>query len=222
MSKLKWYRNGNPHKLLFLDVDGVLNSSAYFQSKEYKRCRVLTRYNTKQYDLKKLDLLKEIVKKTNCTVVMSSSWRYFYFDPQKSSRAGVGCMQLKRDLKIRGIRIKYKTGNEYDNDLYKKYSSMNVAENEDSSFNFFGKNSCKNPITEFYERGLQIKNFITKWERKHGKVKFVVLDDDIGDLFLFGDNFVNTKWYSNTLEEGGITKETVEKCIQLLGKKHDS
>ena len=109
----------NPEKLLFLDIDGVLNSSAFYKlSKQYKRDKINNPWYARQYDLNKLQLLKEIHDRTKCTIVMSSSWRGFYFDPKSKSRCGDGCNRLKRDLKRLKIIIRYRTSNNYDKEEY--------------------------------------------------------------------------------------------------------
>lgn len=201
----------DPNKLLFLDIDGVLNYSSYYKSAEY-----LKNYG-KMYDSNKLDLLKEIVDATNCTVVMSSSWRVFYFN----SKPPLIASELKKDLKHRGIIIKHKIGNEYNHELFKLYSGgFNWVEDSKGVYYTEYTPAEKQPVTDFYERGLQIKLFKENWEKKHGKVNFAILDDDDGDLHLFGENFVRTNWYGNTPEECGITKDIVEKCTSLLNKKN--
>ena len=211
----------DPNKLLFLDVDGVLNSSAFYKySKQYKRDKITHRHSAKQYDLKKLDLLKEIHDKTKCTIVMSSSWRVFYFNPSSRSRMGGGCMDLKRDLKRRKIIIRYKTSGNYDEEEYARQNKVEWIENEDGTFNtvFKDTNEPCPGITKFYERGYQINEFLQKWKRRYPNVKFCILDDDCGDLVLFGENFVHTLWYGENEDECGLTKESVQKCITLLNK----
>lgn len=58
-------------KVLFLDIDGVVNCSADFDpaSDEYKR--------SKGYPLNSvlIELVKHIVQETGCLIVLSSSWR---------------------------------------------------------------------------------------------------------------------------------------------------
>ena len=207
----------NPEKLLFLDVDGVLNSSAFFRSKHYKLDKIKNPWHAKQYDLKKLDLLKEIHDKTKCTIVMSSTWRTFYFNNNLMSRCGEGCKSLKKDLKKRGIRIFYKTSYNYDKEEYTRQNYVEFVKNEDGTYNSkYVPNDKKPPLTKFYERGYQINEFLQKWKKRYPKTKFAILDDDCGDLVLFGNNFVNTKWYGDCEDECGITREAVKKVVSLL------
>ena len=212
-------KRDNPNKLLFLDIDGVLNSMAFYKSDFHKQEREKYGAEAKQYDLRKLDLLKEIHDKTNCTIVMSSSWRSFYFNPSSKSRMGCGCMTLKEDLKARGIVIRHKTSNDYDERLYAIYTGCKWVEDKDGNYHTEWVEPEERKyveITEFYERGLQIKQFKDEWEKKHGKVTFAVLDDDDGDLHLFGENFVHTSWYNENEDEAALTPAHVEKCVRLL------
>lgn len=49
--------------IIFLDIDGVLNSSAYYKETE------------NDLDLKAVDILSQIYHKFNCKIVLSSTWR---------------------------------------------------------------------------------------------------------------------------------------------------
>ena len=62
-------------KIIFLDIDGVLNSFATFRDiyNEYN----LTGIRRVAIDLDKVLLLKEIVDNTGALIVLSSSWRAF-------------------------------------------------------------------------------------------------------------------------------------------------
>ena len=63
-------------KVIFLDIDGVLNTSEIFieQSKNYKQKGI---YNV-EIDEFRVEYLKQIIEKTNAKIVLSSSWRYFF------------------------------------------------------------------------------------------------------------------------------------------------
>lgn len=213
----------DPRKLLFLDIDGVFNSSAFYRSETYLKDKKKNGSEARRYDLKKLDLLKEIHDKTNCTIVMSSSWRSFYFDPNSKSLMGYGCITLKQDLKERGIEINYFTGGEYNEKWYTIYSGYKWVKNKDGIYHseYVEPEDRKKPpkVRHFYERGLQIKNFKDEWEKEHGKCNFVILDDDDGDLHLFGKHFVHTSWYAKKEEEAALTPKHVEQCVKLLNRR---
>lgn len=55
-------------KIIFLDIDGVLNSMDYFE--QTKDCKGYTEINHE-----KVKLLKEIVDRTGAQIVLSSTWR---------------------------------------------------------------------------------------------------------------------------------------------------
>lgn len=59
-------------KVIFLDIDGVLNSEQY-----HYKCEFTDRYDLyrKQIDLEAVHLLREIVDKTGAEIVLSSCWR---------------------------------------------------------------------------------------------------------------------------------------------------
>lgn len=211
----------DPRKLLFLDIDGVFNSSAFYKSDFYKKEKEMHGSKARQYDLNKLDLLKEIHDETNCTIVMSSSWRVFYFDSK--FQMDYGCMILKKDLKERGIEINYCTGNEYHKKWYAIYNGYKLIKDKDGTYHseYVEPENRKEPpkVRHFYERGLQIKVFKDEWEKEHGKCNFAILDDDDdGDLHLFGKHFVQTSWYEKN-EEAALTPKHVKQCIKLLNRR---
>ena len=58
-------------KIIFLDIDGVLNSSAY-------RAQMGMRYFSEIIDRRKMPLLKKIAEETGAQIVLSSTWRKFW------------------------------------------------------------------------------------------------------------------------------------------------
>lgn len=58
-------------KIIFLDIDGVLNSSQY-------RDQLGMRYYSQIIDRRKMPLLKKIVEETGAEIVLSTSWRKFW------------------------------------------------------------------------------------------------------------------------------------------------
>lgn len=66
---MKKWTSGMPNrKIIFLDIDGVLNSMDYFE--QTKDCKGYTEINPE-----KVKLLKEIVDRTGAQIVLSSTWR---------------------------------------------------------------------------------------------------------------------------------------------------
>lgn len=59
-------------KIIFLDIDGVLNSLAYFKTQEHQDKRFMQH---DEIDESRLPLLKRIVDATGAKIVLSSTWR---------------------------------------------------------------------------------------------------------------------------------------------------
>ena len=59
-------------KVIFLDVDGVLNSDEYFDKVRNLKIKGIEN----QIDVEKIKLLKKAVDETGAKVVLSSSWRF--------------------------------------------------------------------------------------------------------------------------------------------------
>jgi hypothetical protein len=64
-------------KVLFLDVDGVLTSTRYIVSK-YRSNKI---WKNSDLDFEAVQRLVKIVKDTNCSIVVSSTWRCFGIGP---------------------------------------------------------------------------------------------------------------------------------------------
>jgi hypothetical protein len=60
-------------KIIFLDVDGVLNSSNFFRESRKKT------YDTSNLDKKAVEVLNTIIELTGAKVVISSTWRVHDF-----------------------------------------------------------------------------------------------------------------------------------------------
>ena len=75
-------------KVIFLDIDGVLNTNS-----------------DREISNDKLKLLSELVSKTGADVVLSSSWRYGWNQPEKN-QPGTRIYNLKQLLKDNDIVIK--------------------------------------------------------------------------------------------------------------------
>lgn len=81
-------------KVLFLDIDGVLNSTQY-QLKNHHRDNGTFLYHSKpanSIDPEAVTRLNKIVQNTNCKIVISSTWRLLY-----------GLSEIRGYLKERGF-----------------------------------------------------------------------------------------------------------------------
>lgn len=59
-------------KVIFLDIDGVLNSDEYFE----KTTNLNIQGIESEIDVTKIELLKKAIDETGAKVVLSSTWRY--------------------------------------------------------------------------------------------------------------------------------------------------
>ena len=59
-------------KVIFLDIDGVLNSDEYLDKVKNSDIQGIER----DIDVEKVKLLKRAIDETGARVVLSSSWRY--------------------------------------------------------------------------------------------------------------------------------------------------
>ena len=67
-----YFEEVNMMKVIFLDIDGVLNSYEYFDKIENLNVQGIER----EIDVNKIKLLKRAVDETKAKVVLTSSWRY--------------------------------------------------------------------------------------------------------------------------------------------------
>jgi len=184
----------DPSKVLFLDIDGVLNSDNFFTSKYHDRLLLSRGEHGVMHDPRACVLLGKIKKATNCKIVMSSSWRNFYFSKRKDAK--FLAKPLKKELKKNGIIIRDKIAYESDDEYTEKYLKW-----------FESENSEPFKVEKLFDRGLQIECYLNR----HPEIKkFVIFDDSDIDLFLFGERFIQINPIT------GLTEEDVKKAIDLL------
>ncbi len=85
-------------KILFLDIDGVLNSLRYDRERTPEQGNI---------DESRLPLLKEIVEESGAQIVLSSSWRE-HWAPEEGHCDAVG-LELNRLFQKYGLQISDKT-----------------------------------------------------------------------------------------------------------------
>lgn len=165
-----------PNKIIFLDIDGVLNSNKYFSSREYyykehKKIEYTLEDTIKRQlydiDMNKLELLLKVVKITTTKIVITSSWRRLSIYPYiKKYLIEVGLPIIGETPYIEGNRgeeIRYYLKNN-------KVDSFVILDDEIfKDFNELINNLVK---TSFYEEGLTIDscNEIIKRLKKERKM----------------------------------------------------
>lgn len=177
-------------KVLFLDIDGVLNSQNWFGwraycaknlgENEFSMDKHLTEDEFILYKLSMLDNraianLNRIIDETGCKVVLSSSWRCLW-DPKENTKT-------LEALKLKGFK-----------------------------YDFYGL-TPRIPQKDFgQERGIEIQAWIDKELEKNEIESFVILDDDNDMLPKQIDNFllINNQY--------GLSDIDVFKAIEILNK----
>lgn len=86
------------NNVIFLDIDGVLNSAAYDRERTDSDGNI---------DVSRFVLLKQIVDETNAQIVLSSSWRK-HWEPEEEKCDAVGG-ELNRSFHAAGLCIADKT-----------------------------------------------------------------------------------------------------------------
>lgn len=94
----------NKKKVLFLDIDGILSNKEYYLSDYFQYRKKYSK--AEEIDDRTLPLLREIVKQTHCKIVLSSSWRYLFFEKKFWHRI----KPVVKEFKKYGIVIKDRTG----------------------------------------------------------------------------------------------------------------
>jgi hypothetical protein len=160
-------------KVVFLDIDGVLNTSKNYsayskaQSAEPEtnpavrgRIDILHRHVHLLFDKELVERLNKITRESGAKLVVSSSWRRFY------NSKDVGFDDLRKLLRQVGVE-----GEVVDRtpDVFPKKFSQSI------------------------ERGIEIQKWLSDWEERgeESVTRFVILDDENDMAHLMG-NLVRT------------------------------
>ena len=177
-------------KVLFLDIDGVLNSQNWFGwrayciknkgENEFSMDKHLTDDEFILYKLSMLDNraianLNRIIDETGCKVVLSSSWRCLW-NPKENDKT-------LEALKLKGFK-----------------------------YDFYGM-TPRIPQKDFgQERGIEIQAWIDKELEKNEIESYLILDDDNDMLPEQMDNFILVN------NQYGLSDIDVFKAIEILNK----
>lgn len=179
------------NKVIFLDVDGVLNGYSTFIALCYKAFKKLhlLRFVKKHYDLfgvhtNKVRRLAKIVKATDAKVVISSSWRSTWYDP-------------------------YEEKDKSDKQLEDKLKQFNIE--------VIGIT----PRRQDGKRGLEILSYLNEHEEIDSFVILDDEDFDIKDWFnnefvcTSKDGKITGAWYENA----GLKRKHVKQAIKILNER---
>lgn len=165
-------------KVIFLDIDGVLNSDEYFDKIKNLNIEGIE----SEIDVGKIKLLKNAMDETGARVVLTSSWRYTR-NAQKLKKLlsnydiyvdSTPFMQNERGLEIKKylsehydiedyVIVDDEIFDSYDEDLMKKLVKISngngrnfgeglLSKDVDEIINRLGKNKQKNKVNEDLER----------------------------------------------------------------------
>lgn len=165
----------NPIKLIFLDVDGVLNSVDYMISRGHPDWNSMTRFerNLADFDPAACAVLQQVLKETEASVVISSSWRILH-----------SCAEIRQLLKVRGVEAQI-IGMTPDTDLWLHAVPTELREKRSE-----------------WERGIEIQHWLQTYipAERLPDVRICVLDDD-GDMGDVRGAFVRTPNQTGLLPE---------------------
>lgn len=139
------------NNIIFLDIDGVLNSDKYFDSISNKECINPVDRLMLDIDTSKVKLLLEVINKTNAKIVITSSWRRMKLYPYIKERlVSMGLPVVGETPFLEGQR-----GEEI-----RAYLADNQVDNfciiDDEVFKDYQELEDNLVITNFYEDGLTI------------------------------------------------------------------
>ncbi len=185
-------KNNKHIKVIFLDVDGVLNCKTTTE--------VIWRKSGKKgfrgVEDEKLELLSKIVKTTGAYIVLSSTWRL---------------------NKVKSIFDDYVFYDDWDDEEYEAYDEGDQEER--SAYKYLEKRMSEHGLSIYddtpdsggaYSRGKEIH----AWLEQHLDVSgFVIIDDEeFHDFYTYNlDAHVVYTTYSK-----GLTEKTVEEAIAVL------
>lgn len=190
-------------RVLFLDIDGVLNGREWFSSPLRKMIKGSNSEPSRMISRRNLFWLGLFCFIKKPKVILSSSWRYFWDDNGQPSNDETGQHHLKTDKLLRkfGVNIVGKTCNQVTSLGKHEYNQELLDEfvKRYNRFGFLDKDGNKvvkstEEILE-YTRGAQILKWI---EDNNFTGNYVILEDDWSDVLVYKElekHIVITKFY---------------------------
>lgn len=139
-------------KVLFLDIDGVLNSDNFFNNRQNNDKIKSLPYPLDEIDPKCVERLNNIIDKTKANIVISSDWRFQEELPIILSQAGLKYPIYDTTPYLFGNR-----GKEIEKWMKDKNIS-NYVIIDDNDINWFSKEQHKHFVHTKYEFGLTDKD----------------------------------------------------------------
>jgi hypothetical protein len=185
-----------PDKIIFLDIDGVINTA---------------KYHFQKFDEEAMSNLIDILKATNAKIVVSSSWRDEDLDRMFNNFREHSCFEEIIDniigVTVRGYKYTIKGSN------LPIVRGNEIKQWVDTKLIYPWHSDPK--LKEIYDTPDIIKDgqsYIQpmKSNKLNTDFSYVILDDDTDMLYDQKDNFINTDSLI------GLTKEGSEKAIKIL------
>lgn len=182
-------------KVIFLDIDGVLNSGRYFKAHTFKELNEQHDDYGQGFDELSKSLLNKLIDVTGAKVVISSSWRGAGFDAMKNM-----WVDRKMSGEVIGITPHF----------YESLKPKNYPDSHSVSV----PRGCE--IEWYYEN---IFNFVHwNWDGPYVQERkalctldtYIILDDDSDMLYSQRNNFVHCD------NANGFTQEEYDKAYQIL------
>lgn len=181
-------------KIVFLDIDGVLNSGKNYQAYHKAqtedpdknpdvrgRIDIMHRHVHHLFDIDNVELLNQIVRESEAKLVVSSSWRRFY---NGNGLCFTDLQNLLRQVGVEGEVID------------KTPTIMPVK------------------FSQSIERGVEIQKWLDDWEERSDEAvtHFVILDDET-DMAHLKRHFIHTDG------RVGLQPKDVRKAVNFLNGK---
>lgn len=154
-------------KVIFLDIDGVLNSGRYIKTGKFRKGDSFQEHNISMIDPKTVKYLNQITDATGAKIVLSSSWR-IYRTPTKSA-----CQKLFDDVGIHAPCI-------------------DITRHHPDEVRYVINRFSDKGWIDSVRRGHEIHAWLLEWE-SYPIDKFIILDDN-SDMEYLLPRLVKTKW----------------------------
>jgi hypothetical protein len=141
-------------KIIFLDIDGVLNNELWFKKGKEKGSGTTGDYEKSMFDPKCIEQLNWLTDETQAKIVVSSSWR--------TGRSLKQLIKLFNDVGITG-------------EVIGKTPLLNFKVHEGVEYNYSVPRGCE--IKAWLELNKD------KINNKMSKIRYVILDDDSDMLY---------------------------------------
>lgn len=183
--------------VLFLDIDGVLNSESDFRFPDGRRKQKAPRLHLQTCDVyngiaqPKVKRLRRIVDATGAKIVLISSWKAWYEESLFRKRRNAVASYLVRSLAAKGLEIHSTT--------------LGFEDNE-------------------YQRAEGILNWIADHDLSHpdDPVEGIAIldDEDFGyDESGLGHLWVKTHYHGLDPNESGLSDDKADEAIELINNK---